>query len=941
MKKSGVFLLVAIMLPLAGCGTVKQLRLAGCEERNDEIGAGQLRCEYRRNPIGIDVERPGLSWIIESGVRGQRQSGYQILAASDEKKLGEEEGDLWDSGKVAGSESIQVFYDGKALASGMRVYWKVRVWDKEDKVSRWSSTAFWEMALRESSEWAGEWINDGGEIPKRDEDFYKDDPVCLFRKEFSVDKKIKWGRLYISGLGYYEAYLNGERIGDYVLDPGWTSYEKRVLYSSYDVTGLVREKRNCLGVMVGNGWYNPLPMLMWGGLNLREYLPVGRPRLIAQLNIEYSDGTKQCVVSDESWKVGKGAILRNNVYLGEVYDGRKEQPGWNKAGFDDKNWGNARIAKEKLGVLRAQQQPPIKVVKTISPVKLTEPKPGVYVFDMGQNFAGWVKLRVKGPAGSVVKMRYGELLNPDGTVNGMTAAAGQIKSKAFGGPGAPAIAYQSDSYILKGEGEEIYSPRFTFHGFRYVEVTGYPGKCELDSMEGAVLCSAVESVGSFSCSNEMFNRIQAMTRWAITSNLFSVQSDCPAREKFSYGGDIVPSSEAVMLNFDMATFYRKTVFHLDDAAFENGGLTETAPFVGIGGAEGGVNDAAGPIGWGTAHPMLLSQLYQYYGNKELIKQQYQTAKRWVEYLQGVAEDHIITKGISDHESIAAKPVELTGTAFYYYNVCLCSKFARMLGVGEDAERFGRLADNIKNAFNKKFFDAESGLYDIGTQACQSFALYMDLVPRRYRRKVVDALVEDIMVKHKGHLSTGIFGTKYMLAVLSDFGKADTAYTIVNQKTFPGWGYMLENGATTLWEHWAFSDNVYSHNHAMFGSVSEWFIKTIAGISADREAMGFDKIVIRPEIVGDLTWAKGSYKSIRGEIKSSWRIENQRLHLDITIPANTTAMVYVPAENADDVTESGMPALKVNSVKFMGSEKGKVIFSVRSGHYRFVSKLPVQ
>ena len=658
MKKSGAVLLVVIMLVLTGC-----------EETNNEITVKQLRCEYRHNPMGIEAEKPGLSWIIESSERNQIQSGYQILVASDEQILRQNKADLWNSGRVESSQSIQIFYDGKPVKSGMRVYWKVRVWDKDNKISPWSQTAFWEMALGDSGEWTGQWINDGKEIAKEDEDFYKDDPVGLFRKEFSTDRQIKRVRLYISGLGYYEAYLNGERIGDYVLDPGWTSYEKRVLYSSYDVTGLIREKKNCLGVMVGNGWYNPLPMRMWGRLNLREFLTVGRPRLIVQLNIEYTDGTKESVVSDESWKVGKGAILRNNVYLGELVDGRKEQAGWNKVGFDDRSWGNARIAKEKLGVLRAQQQPPIKVIKTIKPVKFTEPKPGVYVFDMGQNFAGWVKLRVNGAAGTVVKMRYGELLNPDGTVNGMTAVAGQIKSEGFGGPGAPAIAYQSDSYILKGEREEIYTPRFTFHAFRYVEVTGYPCKPELDSMEGDVLCSAVEPVGSFSCSNDMFNRIHAMTRRAISSNLFSLQSDCPGREKFSYGGDAVPSSEAIMFNFDMATFYRKSVFDLHDAARENGGLTETAPFVGIGGAQGGINNRPGPIGWGTAHPMFLSQLYQYYGNKQLIKQQYQTAKRWIEYLQTVAEDHIITKGISDHESIAVKPVELTGTAFYYYNVC--------------------------------------------------------------------------------------------------------------------------------------------------------------------------------------------------------------------------------------------------------------------------------
>jgi alpha-L-rhamnosidase len=893
-----------------------------------------LRCEYARNPLGIDVQKSRLSWKLVSDQRAQVQTAYQVLAAGSEEMLASDKGDLWDSGKVSSNQSIHVEYDGKPLRSGIRVFWKVRVWDRDGVASAWSEPAWWEMALLEGRDWRGAWISRDRQEPAEEEKLYEEDPVPLFRKEFTIGKPIKRARVYVSGLGYYELAINGQRVGDHVLDPAWTPYARRVLYSAYDVTELLQTGRNAVAAMVGDGWYNPLPLRLWGHINLRESLTIGRPRLILQLKVEYADGTSDSIVTDQSWKVGDGPILKNSTYLGELYDARREQPGWNRPGFDDSRWPAAVRAHGEVGRLCAQAAPPIRVTRTLKPVAITEPTPGAFIFDMGQNFAGWVTLRARGPAGTAIKLRYGELLHPDGSLNVMTSVCGQIKQAGLGGPGAPPVAYQSDTYILKGDRVEAYTPRFTFHGFRYVELTGYPGRPTLEAIEGRRLNSDVADAGSFSCSNELFNRIQEMVRWTQLSNMFGVQSDCPHRERFGYGGDIVASGEAAMLNFDMARFYAKVVGDHADDVRANGGITETAPFVGI--SDEGLGEKSGPVGWGTVLPWLQWRLYQYYGDRRIIEENYETTRRWVQLLRSKAVDGILDNGISDHESLVPKPRALTGTAFYYYNVYLFSQIAAALGKTADAEEYAALSRTIRDAFNKHFLKPGTGQYDSGTQACQAFALFLDLVPPPERPAAIDLLVNDIMQAHAGHLTTGIFGTRFMLLALGDCGRADVACTVVNQKTFPGWGHMLERGATTLWEHWEFSDNTYSHNHPMFGSVSEWFYKVLLGIQPDPQAVGFDQIIIRPQAVGGLKWARGGYDSVRGRIAVDWRIESAMLNLDVTIPPNTIATVCVPVEGSSAVTESGKPAGQAEGVRFLRSDQKVAVYQVSSGSYRFAT-----
>ena len=894
------------------------------------LTAENLRCEYLTNPLGIDSKKPRLSWTLQSNVRGQKQTAYQVIASTSLEAIQANRGDQWDSDKVVSSESAQVLYQGMPLASSTRTYWKVRVWDKDGKPGQWSKAAWFETALLSQSDWHATWINDGKSNPEAEDDFYKFDPAPLFRKEFVLGKPVKQARLYITGLGYYEASMNGHRIGDHRLDPGWTKFSERVYYSTYDVTGQLVDGNNCMGVTLGNGWYNPLPLRMWGHKNIRAHLPVGRPRFVSQLHITYEDGSTDTLLSDEGWKVTQGPILRNSIYMGEVYDARKEISGWDKPGFDDSAWPSASAAKEVVGPLQAQPLSPIKVTAMLKPVKITEPQKGVYIVDMGQNFSGLASFEFDLEAGTQINLRYGELLHEDGTLNPMTSVCGQIKGKRNDALEAhPGVAWQQDVYFARGNGPEVYTPRFTFHAFRYIEITGCPVTPTLDLITGLRLNSDVKQVGRFACSNELFNAIQTMCEWTFLSNIFSVQSDCPHRERFGYGGDLVNTNETFMLNYDMSNFYAKAVWDWDDSKLADGMLTDTAPSVGI--------QYCG-VGWAMAHPQTQLKLYQYYGDKRIIEQQYQTSKEWLDLVIKKNPTHIVKNGLSDHESLAKKPAGPMVTPLYYQSANMLGKMADLLGYEDQADAYAALSEKIKKAYNENFVAVDSGQCSPGTQASQSFALFSDILPEKQRPAALTYLLEDI-AKHDTHVTTGIFGTRYMLELLSQHGHTETAYEMVNQKTFPGWGHMLENGATTLWEHWALSDNTFSHNHPMFGSVSQWFYNWLGGIQAHPDAIGFDRIIIRPQIPKDLEWVNCSYDSMRGMIKSQWRKTDQALIMDIEIPANTVASVYLPCTDAGAIKEGNIPVAQVPGIEYDRRENNASIFTVPSGAYQF--SMPVK
>lgn len=900
-----------------------------------------LKVNYLTNPLGVD-SKVFFSWEMNNLERNASQKAWQILVSSDTNSLEEDKGIFWDSGKITSDETLGIPYDGKQLQSGTRYYWKIRVWDGHDVVSEYSEISWFETGLLNESDWKGDWIGDAKLPPEKPEDFYKRIPAPLFRKTFEIKKEVAGARLYICGLGYHEIYLNGKKSNDLFLEPGWTQFAKTVFYNVHDVTSQIAEGKNSIGIMLGNGWYNPLPMKMFG-FNLREILTTGQPKLLCQLKIIYKDGSSELIVSDESWKTGEGPVIRNNIYLGEWYDARLELPGWDTPLFDDSGWADAARTSGPSGKLTWQYIRPIRHTRTLKPVRIWSPEQNVYVFDLGQNFAGIIHFSCKAPSGTEITFRYAEMLKPDQNIEVNTSVAAQIKGPGRGGPGAPDIAWQEDRYICKGEGLETFEPRFTFHGFRYIEVKGLAYKPSLNDIRGFALNSDLKDVSEFSCSNGLFNQIQHITEWSMLSNVFSVESDCPAREKYGYGGDMVTVSEAFMNNFDMSTFYQKSVRDFANDALPTGAMTEVAPNIGVN--EHGIEKGTGPVGWTLAHPFLLYQLYKYYGNIEIVKEQYPALKKLVDFYNDRTPGFLILDCIGDHNSVDLRPTPVSAASAWYHHVKIITELARILGKDDDVKKYQALSENIKKAFIEKFVNRETGVVYTGTEGSQVFALYYDLLPADVRKMAFNQLVDQILTVNKGHLTTGIFSTKMMLNYLSDQNRDDLSFLMLNQKEYPGYGYMIANGATTLWESWGLKIHE-SLNHPMFGSVSEWFYKSVLGIQQSDKSAGYSDIIIKPSVVGDLTWAKGSYHSVRGKISSSWWKSGNDFHLEISIPANTKATVFIPVfENSmPDIYEGNIALVtkgEINKtdqpVKMLHLTDERAVFSVGSGTYHFIVK----
>jgi alpha-L-rhamnosidase len=895
-----------------------------------------LKTDLQTTPLGFDNPVPEFSWILQSAERGMIQTAFEILVSDELEKLEVGTGNYWQSGKISGNKTFGIRYAGKPLQSFTRYFWKVRVWNQNGQMSDWSPVSWFETSMMKPSDWKARWISDQRALPEKDEDFYKETPNPLLRKEINLKKEVRSARLYIAGLGYSVAYLNGQHVGDHMLDMPWTQFDKQVTYNTFDVTSMLRKGKNAIGVMLGNGWYNPMPIKLFRRFNFRDVLTVGKPCLKAQLRITFADGSIETIVTDESWKAGEGPILKNSVYLGELYDARMEQKGWTEAGFDDSKWSKAKSETGPKGQLIARYIPPVRSTRILKPVKMTESKPGVYLFDFGQNFAGVPRLKVKGAAGTTVTLQSGEDIHADGTLNYLTVITGQLKAmwNIKGGPGCPDDPMMVNTYILKGEGDEVFTPEFTFSSFRYVEVTGFPGKPDLNSVEGLRMNTDLQETGSFECSNTMFNQIQEMTKWTFLSNVFSVQSDCPAREKLGYGADMVATAEAFSYNFDMSGFYRKVVQDFVNDVRPNGGMPEVAPNVGIN--DQGMGGDTGSPGWQLAFPFGMKVLYDYYGDISMVEKNYSILKKQIDFMHSVTPDHIIKNDIGDHESIDKKPIALSATAFYYHHVIILSEFAALLNKKEDAANYQKLADEIKQAFVKTFLKPGTGVFDSGTQAAQLISLYYDLVPEKEKLAAVDRLLLEIYNKHKGHLSTGIFATKFMFDFFRQENRNDVAYTLANQRTFPGWGNMLAYGATTLYETWLYPDTVCSQNHPMFGSISEWYYKSLLGINA--KAPGFTRFEIKPQPAGDLTWAKGHYDAVVGRISSDWKIEGTRFFLKVTVPGNTKATIYMPSLPKQTVLEGGKHVTESPGLKFVEYRDGYAIFEAGSGNYSFESKV---
>lgn len=877
-----------------------------------------MRCEYLQDPIGIDAPAPRLSWTLASDTRGDMQTGWQILAASDPALLARDEADLWDTGRVHSDTSIQIPYTGKPLASGQRCWWKVRVWDGAGKPSTWSKPGRWEMGLLEGKDWHGTWIG-------RNDD-RNPQPAPLLRTSFAVSGKVAKARLYIAALGYGEAILNGERIGDHRLDPGYTRYDRRILYVTHDVTGLLRKGSNALGVMLGNGWFNVHTLAAW---DFNEAPWRASPRMLCELRIDYADGRSEVVASGASWKTAEGPVVFNSIYSGESYDARREIPGWDKPGFDDAAWAPAQVLAAPKGRLVAQAIQPIRATREIAPVAVSEPRPGVYVFDFGQTFAGIARLRIAGPAGAKLTLKYAEQLAADGTVDQKDIAVHVVKKE-------PSKRFQTDEYTLKGGGTETWEPRFLYDGFRYVEVTGAPVRLTKKNLMGLFLHTDVPAIGRFACSKDMLNRTWTNTIWSFLSNLHGIPTDCPHREKNGWTGDAHLAAEMGLFHFDAAAVYTKWIHDLgdeqkkeDDAAGKKGALPGIVPTGGWGYKWGN-----GPA-WDSAFLLIPWHIYEYCGDTRILEQHYDGMKSYVDYLTSVAKQDIVTIGLGDWCPAETKtPQDITSTAYYAVDARIVARAAAVLGKADDAKTYAALADRIAMSFNRHFANPTNGYFN-GSQASLGCALYQDLVPAERKAEIVGRLVADIE-KRGGHLDFGILGAKYVPNALSDAGRADVAYRLATQMTKPGWGWWLDQGATTLWEEW---NGGGSRCHIMFGDICAWMMKSLAGIKPSAAHPGFKRFEIAPQVVGDLTWVKADYDSVRGRISSDWKRDGDAFRLRATIPPNTTALVRVPAKAGSEVTEGGRPVGKVPALKMIQRDAGIAVLEVGAGTYDFRSTLP--
>jgi alpha-L-rhamnosidase len=861
-----------------------------------------LRCEYLTNPPGIDVRQPRFSWLLESPERAESQSAYQVLVATSAALLDEGKSDQWDSGKTASAESTQVIYSGPPLESGRTYYWKVRAWDREGRVSDYSKPASFGMGLLSRDEWKGKWISGGNEL----------------RKPFTVPDRILRARVYATALGYYELHINGRRIGDNVLDPAYTTYRKRVLYSTYDVTSDLRQGPNAIGVMLGGGWATLSNRSAFHGY-------YSRPGVLLQMNIQLEGGRILSVASDGSWKASQGPIVGDSVYDGEVYDARREMPGWDRPGFDDSAWRSAQVVEGSQGVLSAEMMPPIQVVDEIVPTAMTSPEPGVYVCDMGQNMSGWARLRVRGPRGARVQLRYAEIVYPNGMIN--RANIRNAKSR--------------DIYILRGGGWETYHARFTYHGFRYVEVTGFPGTPGLDSIRGEVVHTAVKPAGSFVASKQVLNQIQRLIYWSQLTNLMSIPTDCDQRdERQGWMGDAQVTAEEAMMNFDMAAFYTNFIRDIRDAQGPDGTVTDTVPHR--------YGSRPADPAWGTAYPQLVWYMWQQYGDRRILEENYNGVKKYVEFLRSRAPGNILSYSYyGDWVSLVKTPGEFVSACYYYYDVEILSQLAKVLGKTSDAQVYAQLAGQIQDAMNQKFLSG--GNYANGSQTANAMALALGLPPPHIAGVVEGNLYNDIVYYHNTHLTTGFIGVQWLMPALTETGHPDVAYELASQTTYPSWGYMVENGATTLWELWQdkMGPSMNSHDHAMFGSVGEWFYRALAGIGQQPGTAGYRHVLVAPQVVEDLHWVSGTVHTIRGTVSSSWVHKPGEITLNVAIPDGSDAAVMMPQEEEwtrvtvregnHVVWENGRYVPGDAGIRGATLTRHGIRFEIGSGEYAFIAQ----
>lgn len=884
------------------------------------FGVYDLRCDYKKNPLGTDELRPRLSWKLFAEGRGMMQSAYRIQVSED---AGFHEPVVWDTGRKAGDSSVHVVYDGPALKSRTRYFYRIKAWDQAGGESGWSEPAFWETALLSPDEWKAEWITF-----KLPEDGEGNEPSQLLRKSFAAKGPVKSARIYATSLGIYRLFLNGKPADDTLFAPGWTSYGKRLQYQTYDVTELLRLGDNVLGVMLGNGWFKG--NLAWQ--NQRNIYGSERAALL-QLHLTYEDGGEEIVATDGSWHANGGPVLMSELYHGETYDARKERSGWNEAGFDDGDWKPAARLEWSKNMLLAQENDPCRIVQELRPVEVIRTPNGETVLDMGQNMVGWMRFTVECDAGTVITLKHAEVLDREGNFY-----VGNLRS-----------AKQTISYTCKGGGSETYEPFFSFQGFRYVKVEGLNNEGEaslLNRFVGCVIHTDMEQTGGFRCSDELVNQLQSNILWGQKGNFLDVPTDCPQRdERLGWTGDAQVFIRTAAYNMNVVPFFEKWLKDLMADQLPNGGVPHVIPHV----LRPTDHSSAA---WADAAVICPWTLYECYGDTRVLEVQYESMKAWVEHVRAQGDNEFLWNtgfhfgdwlalDAPGDSCLGATPSDLIATAFYAYSSKLLAKAADALGKRDDAERYAALSQKVAEQFRREFV-TPSGRVAAPTQTAYVLALMFDLLEEKDREPAAAKLAKYIE-DNKDHLTTGFVGTPYLCFVLTRYGYTDLAYRLVLQKEYPSWLYSVTKGATTIWEHWDgikpdgtfWSDSMNSYNHYAYGAVGDWLYRVACGIDTDERKPGYKRIRIEPQLGAELSFAEASFESMYGTVKVRWeKLPDGRLAVDVVIPPNTDAHVALPGAALAAATESGSKLETAEGVRSAVQEGRDVRLELGSGSYRF-------
>jgi len=876
---------------------------------NSETGI--LRCEYLLNPIGIDSPNPRFTWMMVDDSREAAQSAYELIVGNDSSKVASGVGEKWATGKVT-SAAMLVEYNGSQLEPFTRYYWSVKVYDAAGNPSTVSAPASFETGMMKMENWKGTWISDTRDIKLK--------PAPYFRNEFNTVKKVISARAYIAVAGLFELYVNGAKVGNHRLDPMYTRFDRRTLYLTHDITKLLKEGKNAVGVLLGNGWYNHQSTAVW---YFDEAPWRARPSFCMDIRITYSDGSQETITSGTDWKTALSPVVFNSIYTGEHVDGRLAQSGWNTTGFDDSKWKNSIPVSAPSSSIVAQALQPIRDVEVIPAKKMTKLNDSHYIFDLGRNIAGVSQLKVSGNAGTIIRLKHGERLRADGMVDQSNIDAHYRSTDQLD-------PFGTDIYTLKGEGEETFKPTFNYKGFQYVEVTSdQPVALKLESLTGYFMHSDVPVAGHIQSSDSILNKIWKATNASYLSNLFGYPTDCPQREKNGWTGDAHTAIEVGLYNFDGITVYEKWMADHRDEQQPNGVLPAIIPTSGW-----GYTWANGPD-WTSTIAIIPWNIYLFYGDTKVLSDNYENMRRYVDHITQISPLGLTDWGLGDWipvKSVSSK--ELTSSLFYYTDASILAKTASLLGKKADAENYNALAITIKDAINAKYLNRETGIYASGFQTELSAPLHWGIVPEELRSKVAENLAKRVIADGK-HIDVGLLGTKTILNALSANGYADLAYEVALQKTFPSWGWWIVNGATTLYENWPIdSKSDISLNHIMFGEIGAWFYKSLGGIYTDEKQPGFKNVVLKPDFVKGLNSFEASHQGPYGMIVSSWKRTGKKIEYKVTIPPNSTAELSL---KGDKILEGGKALSENKSVKIASQMGGVNIMNLKSGSYSFVIK----